>query len=318
MLTAVTTSTSAAWVACAGAFLLAMLLLLRLRSYRGTTLAAPCIWAILSATALALLSLLEATGPSQTISRDALRFACAATTFCPIIAVLGAKRPQDRGWQWIILSLWGIAVWPAVQATLLPTGTQVELFIVWKLFVVGLVAVGLLNYLPTRFWLPALLVALGQLLLLDHYLWRWHLVPLQLILPLAIACFFVAKLIAISLAKSSKQPVKGTDTSSLAPFHQQWHTFRNAYGAFWALRILGRVNETAELRAWPFRLTWAGFVAQPSDSAVRPSEKQLAELAQTMSALLRRFNNLAAIYRGPTDDEGPTTQEGCRDLATPN
>ncbi|NOY43177.1 MAG: hypothetical protein GXP26_15260 [Planctomycetes bacterium] len=317
MLTAVTTSTPAAWVACAGAFSLAILLLLRLRSYRGTTLTAPCIWAILSATALALISLLEATSPSQTIARDALRFACAATTFCPIMAVLGAKRPQDRGWQWIVLSLWVVAVWPAVQATLLPTGTQVELFIVWKLFLVGLVAVGLLNYLPTRFGLPSLLVATGQLLLLDNYLWRWHLVPPRLILPLAIACFFAAKITTILLAKNSGQPENGAGTSGLEPFQQQWLTFRNAYGAFWALRILGRVNEAAEFRDWPFRLTWAGLVAHPSDSAAQPSEKQLAELDQTMATLLRRFNNLAAICRSPTVG-GPTTQEGCQGPATPN
>ena len=141
-----------AWLACGAAVIMTCCLAARLPLVRGTTLLPPMVWAVISGVSLAAIGALEGFQPVQTISRDALRFAVTVGTFCPVMAVLGAKRPQDRGWQWIVLSLWAVAVWPAVQAALLPAGTVIDLFIVWKLFLVGLVVVGLLNYLPTQYW----------------------------------------------------------------------------------------------------------------------------------------------------------------------
>jgi len=293
MLTALMNSSPVASAAALFALLLAANLRLSLRSCRGTTLAAPCVWAMISATCLALITALEALSPAQTITSDALRFAAAASTFCPLMAVLGAKRPQDRGWQWIVLSLWAVAVWPAVQAVLIPSGTQLELFIVWKLFLLGLVAVGLLNYLPTRFACPALLVAVGQLILLDGYLWSWNLVPNQFVFFLAIVCFCAAQILVVLLSKRAEPSLDSSDATSLEHYEQLWLRFRNAFGAFWGLRILARVNETAQLRDWPFRLTWAGFESHPLDSNETPNETQLAELDQTLATLLRRFNKIA-------------------------
>ncbi len=267
-----------------------MILLRLFRNFRGTTLAAPCLWVILSAASLALLAAVEAARPTSTLGLDTLRFAIAATTLCPVMAVLGAKRPQDRGWQWIVLSLWVVVVWPAAQAVILPTGTHVELFIAWKLFLLGLVAIGLLNYLPTRFWLSSFLVAVGQLILFDSYLWRWNFHPSSLTLPLAVACFLAATIVAtLHSWRNSTSPCPA-DSPSLDTYQQQWHTFRDAYGAFWALRILARVNETAALRHWPIRLTWIGFVPHPSNATNTVTTNQLAELSQAMSTHLRRFN----------------------------
>lgn len=292
MATVVVTSNITSWAACAGAVCLAIMLFRLLSKVRGTTLVAPCLWAILSVVSLALFSAISATS-HPTLGLDALRFAAAVTTFCPIMAVLGAKRPQDRGWQWLVFSLWVVVVWPAAQASLLPTGTQIELFIVWKLFLVGLISLGLLNYLPTRFWLPALLVALGQFILFDSYLWRWQFLPSNLTLPLAVACFLAAKIVAKSTIAITTKREAPMNLPGLDEYQQKWLIFRDAYGAFWALRILARVNETAELREWPFRLTWEGFAPPSPDSTDQPTTNQLAELAQIMSTLLRRFNKLS-------------------------
>ncbi len=271
--------------ACGLAALLALLALQGFRHLRTTTLAAPCLWAALSATCLALAALLEP--KLQGISLSAFRFAIVATTLCPLMAVLGAKRPQDRGWQWVVLSLWVVLVWPAAQAVLLPAGTHVELFVAWKLFLWGLIGIGLLNYLPTKNWLPAIFVAAGQAILLRNHLWLGKLLNNEWASTLGIGCLLAAAAL-VSLRRNALNP----QLSTLNSFSTQWQNFRNAYGAFWALRILGMVNQTAKLRDWPLRLHWSGFETLEDR---QPTEEQLAELEQTMSTLLRRF---VAIDRG--------------------
>ena len=288
--------------ACGFAVLLAALSLRGFLRLRSTTLAAPCLWAALSATCLALGALLEP--KLEGIGLSAFRFAIAATTLCPLMAVLGAKRPQDRGWQWVVLSLWIVLVWPAAQAVLLPAGIRVELFVAWKLFLWGLIGIGLLNYLPTKNWLAAIFVAAGQAILLRNHLWLGNLLNNEWSSTLGIGCLLIAALLITwqnknknSRDSTSRRSATATATSTapqnnLHPQETQWQTFRNAYGAFWALRILGMVNQTAELRDWPLRLHWSGFETQEDR---QPTEEQLAELKQTMSTLLRRF---VAMDRG--------------------
>ncbi len=266
-------------IACVFAALLAAMALRGFVRLRATTLAAPCLWAALSATCLAVGALLEP--KLDGISLSAFRFAIAATTLCPLMAVLGAKRPQDRGWQWVVLSLWIVLVWPAAQAVLLPAGIRVELFAAWKLFLWCLIGVGLLNYLPTQNWRAAILVAVGQVLFLREHLWlgasrspEWD--PL-----VGLGCL----LSAAALVAYPRNTLEAQQTT-LDSLTVRWLSFRNSYGAFWALRILGRVNHAAELRDWPMRLHWSGFEMLEDR---QPTEEQLAELEQTLATLLRRF-----------------------------
>ncbi len=239
---------------------------------RRTTLAAPCLWAALCATSLAAGTLVETNLSGMSLS--AFRFAVAATSFCPLMAVLGAKRPQDRGWQWVVLTLWIVLVWPAAQAAMLPAGIRLELFTAWKIFLWGLIGLGLLNYLPTRHWLAALLVATGQILLLRDYLGLDWLTGSEWPKTLGPVCFLGAALLVFWRG----QQKNGT-------LDQDWRNFRDNYGAFWAVRVLARVNHAAELRGWPLQLGWNRFL--PEDEPL--SEPQLAELQQTWEALLRRF-----------------------------
>lgn len=255
-------------------FLAAGLLAILLRGWRrtqGTTLRAPLVWTILAVVLLAVLAAVD--GPALP---GAWRFVVAASVFCPLMAVLGAKRPQDRGWQWVVVSLWLVVAWPAVQTLALGSGIGFELFPVWKLFVTGLLVVGLLNYLPTRCWLTALMTVAGQTLLLGESLgWMdstpWH-------LPAALACFVVAALVVWL------RPAPTGDVSD-----SRWLRLRDGFGAFWGLRILQRVNETATLRNWPVRLHWSGFAPLSPDCPDVLTTVQEAEIQQTLDTLLRRF-----------------------------
>lgn len=263
------------------ALLLLGLALYGRKKWHGTTLAAPCVWVAISAVCLAILAFVPITA-ADTLGISVLRFAVAASTLTPVVAVLGAKRPQDRGWQWVVLTLWLIVSWPALQALANPAGPRFELFAAWKLFLVGLVAMGPLNYLATRHWFASLLVATGQLILLGEFLgfgtdaeWR---------LPTAVGCFVVAALF-VALRKSAS-------TSINAPLAEQtarWLRFRDLFGAFWGLRIMQRVNETAALRDWPVRLAWPGFESIADEQPSEISAAQIVEIEQSLDTLLRRF-----------------------------
>src|SRR5262245_21972391 len=71
---------------------------------RDTTLVGAWVWALGSIVAVATAEISTASEP--------LKFAAAALTLCPAVAVLGAKRPQDRAWHWIVLSLWVVVCVP--------------------------------------------------------------------------------------------------------------------------------------------------------------------------------------------------------------
>ena len=259
--------------------LFAILLLVKQR-VRGTTLQAPAIWALLSAASLGLLALLAwfSVIPTTGLAWSTLHYAVACSTLCPVVAVLGAKRPQNVGWQWIVLSLWAILIWPAFQSLALRGGPRLELFAAWRIFLVVLIGLGLLNYLPTRHWLAALCVAAGQGILLGEPLGIGSQFALRP--PLALGCLVLAALWAIW------QPAARSDESDTRHLSERWLQFRNGWGAFWGLRILQRVNETAQLRGWPVQLEWSGFTPhQP-----RPLEaSEIDEIEQTLDTLLRRF-----------------------------
>lgn len=100
---------------------------------RDTTIQAPCYWtlfAILVLTGTEIgLDLLDA--DKTTVWYQPVRYAAAVATFCPPMAVLGAKRPQDHGWQIVVLSLWLILLVPSTQWLLLQPGESMHFHPAW-------------------------------------------------------------------------------------------------------------------------------------------------------------------------------------------
>ncbi|MGC4007234.1 MAG: hypothetical protein QM811_30535 [Pirellulales bacterium] len=69
-------------------------------------LIAPLTWALLVWGALtATMLITDAADPTYA-------YLAATSTLLPAMAILGAKRPQHVGWQWIVLALWATLVWP--------------------------------------------------------------------------------------------------------------------------------------------------------------------------------------------------------------
>lgn len=257
---------------------------------RGTTLAAPALWTVAAALMLAAADGVLTWRPNlaETFGASLARYATAAGTFCPLIAVLGAKRPQDRGWQWVVLTLWIVLLAPAGQAWAGRSGRFEAIGPAWQMMLYALMGLGLLNYLPTRHALAALLVAAGQQGLLFEFLFsrEAHSHSLHRIVGLGL-CLLAA--ILVRPARAEELP---TAASRIAPFNRRWMAFRDNWGAFWALRVMGRVNESAELSGWPVRLGWRGFTSADGTAPPDVDDRVAAQIEQAMDSLLRRFERI--------------------------
>jgi hypothetical protein len=273
---------------------------------RRTTLAAPALWWIVAALTIAAVEaalafrLIE---PS-TLAASRWRYAAAVGTFCPLVAVLGAKRPQDRGWQWVVAALWLTLLVPVAQSIVSPGGTRLELFAAWRWLLWAFIAMSLLNYLPTRMALAALLAAAGQSMLLRDASSAEATAnqdqDIAIGLALLTAAWLAAELThARRRSRTLLRPASQFPADSVLPLATvqtaRWLAFRDAWGAFWAVRILQRVNHTAELANWPIRLQWNGVVStnDRNDAPLPPLAPDTeASLNQSLDALLRRFERV--------------------------
>jgi hypothetical protein len=257
-------------VACLLDLLALVLLLASWPAVRGTTLVAPWCWLGLS---LLILPLGITAGESG-------RLLAAALTLCPTVALLGAKRPQDKAWQFIVATFWLILVLPAVQAVALNREGALDLHPARSWFLASVVALGMLNSLFSRYWFCVLLAGAGQALLLAPYL------PLSRGLAndwtLGLAVYSAAVVSAVIVGKVPRR--------HLPPWDRAWRDFRDAYGLVWALRVAERFNDTARANGWNIAVGWGGFHGwdETSGSTEQDSERQRA-CRQSLLNLLRRF-----------------------------
>jgi hypothetical protein len=238
------------------------------RELRGTTLLAPWRWACLSFATLASGAVFVA-WPSVDLSpggADHLHYLAGTTTLAPFVALLGARRPQDRAWQWIVLALLLLLALPCGKAFIFDSGAPPAPHAAWRLLMAILVSSQLANHLPTSFWPSALLAGLAQLGWLAGYLHgvairpsgigsngngsngtglngTWTLAGLAL----AAAAIWLVRL----PMKRRRLPRR--------PIDRLWLEFRDAYGALWALRVAERFNASAAMYGWPARLRWGGM-----------------------------------------------------------
>jgi hypothetical protein len=248
-----------------------------------TTLVGPWVWCLVS---LAALGSVEAAFTLEMVD-DALavplRFAAAVGVFSPWMSLLGAKRPQDTAWHFIVASLWGIQAMPAAEALWLRPGQPMAIIDFRYYLLLGLVALSLLVYLPTRFWLSAFIAAVGQFLLASSFQ-PW---ASQRATAYGIVCLCVAAYVALITARRRHQA---------SGFDRLWLDFRDRFGALWAARVLERINAEAAQRRAPLRLGWSGFYDSATGQPLDEIPPQLRpELRQSFVNLLRRFVSAESI-----------------------
>lgn len=245
---------------------------------RGTTLVAPWGWC---GAALALVCGVELAAPwCGPTALDPWRFVAGCATCCPTVAVLGAKRPQDRAWWVIVATLAFMLALPALENWALQPGQRLEMGDARGWFLLGLVGFGVAQQLPTAHAMSGLLLGAGQLGLLHSHLpglgrlawpeWWERGAPVALL---------------AALAWASRPRRRAADA-----WDQAWLDFRDSFGMVWGLRIAERINAAARAGGWGWELTWSGWrlTDEPRLEAVSTADIESARRT-TLTALLRRF-----------------------------
>jgi len=274
---------------CAGAFLA-----------RGTTAVPAAWWACGAAVAFAAEAAIRAGGGlADPAAQATARLVVSAIAVCPIMALLGAKRPQHGVWQFIVASLAGILALPAASAALVRPGSPPDVHALQRWFMLALVLVAAMNFAATRHGVAAGLVAIGQFILIRQFMpfveaGRYPDSRLD-----ALAAGLVATGAAVAAAQSWLWPVRwlpareqaaevsaGLDgQADPAAFGAAYLALRETLGAAWTLRIAERFNAVAESRGWPCRLRFDGLHVGGD-----PEDRQWhADAVRTGRALLLRF-----------------------------
>jgi hypothetical protein len=248
------------------------------RANAGTTLRPALLWAVAAWLAWAAEFFSAAMAPA----RDplTLRYLALSLTACALVAVLGARRPIVGPWHFVLVGLLAVLLLPLAEGL----GTLRLNWPSW-LFLAGTLAVGLLNYLPTRL-APAVVVlacgcatALAGVLPAENVAEAWHrLLPAgRLLLALVPWIAYVAA---------------GRRPATRAEFDALWLAFRDRFGLVWGQRLREQFNRAAEHAGWPVILRWGGL--RMRHGAALPEPEVQAEMVGTLQAMLKRF--------GPEDE----------------
>ena len=266
------------------------LLVSRLPRVAGTTLLAPLRWTCLSALALGGIQVLVACAAWGPSTVQALQYGAGTLSLCPLMALLGAKRPQNVAWQWIVASLWVVMVLPVGEMLVLWRGGVLDEGPMRQWLILLLLLIGLSNYLVTRFGWAASIATAGQsLVLMPHIPFLQHSVPTW--------HFTVGnRLIALAISVAWLQTIRNDRVG--AHWDRVWKDFRDAYGIVWGLRVMERVNSGCRKANLSTELTWYGF-AGPSQQ--QPDETETQELLRTLKPLLCRFVSQAWIDARSTE-----------------
>jgi hypothetical protein len=279
-------------------------LLARRRAICATTLASAWHWTLAALAAWAGIEIAAGLASVQPAASwlPALRLAAVALSFCPVVSLIGAKRPQHAAWNFVVVSLWGIVSLPAAEALLLQRGPQLEMGAARGWFLWVLIALAPINFVPTRFWLAALLAAAGQVVAMSPHL---ALIRRPLVAQSSSAGLLLCIVGLVAAWHASRR-----QAAALVAYDRLWLDFRDTFGLFWALRVQERVNAAARQFGWEFELAWAGFVRRADGQRLEAIDPAIERtLRTTLRGLLRRFvsGDWIAERLGEESSQSPTT-----------
>jgi len=206
---------------------------------------------------------------------DAGRYCALCMTGCAGVAVLGARRPHVFAWNFVVLGLFAVMTQPLWETMFLGTLPMDGLRV---FFLAATIAVGILNYLPTRLAPAALLLLVaiaaelaalyaGDWLFAAGGLWIAHLLLMS------------APWLAWICLAERRAP--------RSDFDRLWLTFRDRWGLVWGQRVREQFNSAAGHAGWPVRLYWQGLAVRETDAVVTSGDRE--KMQETLRAVLQRF-----------------------------
>ncbi len=304
---------SALWAILAVFLVLMLALSIRLRQgLRGTTLTTTANWGIFTAAVWAAAGVLSAfVFPRHSEIQDQLWYWTAVVSVIPPIAVLGAKRPGSEAWNFFVLvPLVFVLGWPALTVWTSdgPDALRVETPVLIGFVLVLVMGCG--NYIATQLALPALLYALGVVLVLA---------PCSTVsagLGISFETFRISGTISMLLATLWSGLILTHRPAATWGPDRVWNDFRETFGIVWTKRALDRINiEFASREQWPAQLGPDGL-----EWSSPPTEEQRqqveARLTYALHWLLRRFVDPEWIDRrltGPASSLKESNQQGKKD-----
>lgn len=265
-----------------------------LRANRQTSLLHAVYWAIASWAAWGLALATAGRWPAPTATASC--FIALSLTGCSGVAVLGARRPGVKAWNAVVLALLAVDLLPLAESLL--TSGVVQIDLVRLTCLAGTLAVGVLNYLPTRFAPAALALLLGSALEMAALV----------VSPRASQEYrrlFEAGWIPLVLTPWFAYAAIRGRAPAASEFDRLWLDFRNRFGFVWAQRMRDQFNRSAENTAWPVVLRWQGLRLLPGAPPPEPAAQ--TAMVATLWALVKRF--------GPEEERG--LARGPRELTTP-
>lgn len=286
-------------VPCGAAMLVVVAAALGIWLARGTTAVPAAVWALVAAGVFAAESAARWAGwLRDPAALAAVRLVVVALMLCPIMSLLGAKRPQHGVWQFIVGSFAAVLALPAVSAVLVRPGSFPDVHPLQQWFMPLVVAVAWMNHAATRRGLAAACVAVGQCLLLRQFL------PFADAAGLptwpagdAIGSGLVAAGAMLAAVQSVAWPAGGPrgprSLGVAGAIDAPFLALRETVGAAWTLRIAERFNQVAAGRGWPCRLRFTGLVLA-GDVDEKPWHR---DAERCLAALVRRFASGAWLRR---------------------
>ena len=273
---------------------------------RGSTATPAAAWAVAAAAACLLEAAASGSGwLTDPATRGCVRLVVAALAVCPIMSLLGAKRPQHGIWQFIVGTLAVVLALPAASALLVRPGSMPEVHPLERGFFVVLLAVGWMNFVGTRHGPAATLATVGLVGLLRGGLPGGDLGRGLGSMLDAGAAACVAAGAVLAAGQSAWQASRAAERDNpVLRIEGPYLALRETLGAAWTLRIAERFNAVAAERRWPCRLRFGGLVTEQADG---PSGWE-RDATRCIRALLRRFVSDAWLARhgeSPIHDATP-------------
>lgn len=257
----------------------------RFPSIRETSLTGAALWYFGSEFAWIAALTFSAMFPGTSAIHDQVWYWTAVVSVCPMIAVLGARRPTTRVWSlFIVLPMVAVLSWPAL-ATLFHRGGPAPLRIQAPAFLgLGIsLVMGVGNYLGTRLGLAVFLRGLAVVLAV---------VPYSASLSMSDGGTLLLRMVAGLLAATStwtalrsRAPIPG---DGLGRYDRLWNDFRDSFGIVWSMRIQESMNAFAEQRRLKWRIENES-ICWGTDDPLASAPELIASLDQSLRWHLRRF-----------------------------